>query len=364
MSKILVTTTELLSGMEIESYVKPIFANVVIGTNIFSDFSASLTDIFGGRSSTYEKKLQSLNDNALQILKSKASELGANCIIGLKINSQQISGKNVQMFMVSAYGTAVIARNISSVRQPTLSSKELDKSTVIEKAALIKLLNDSNNQEFKFTIQSIELILESKSEEFASLFLSKFIEFVKLNAYDENQNNAKKLLFEYFGTINPETTIPLLYEALRKESSERVIKELLLLIKEYDLVDIDQCLVMLDSEEISVKKIALIVLRYDKPTYIHDDINALQKTITKIENSFPNLSSTSIKKGFLSSNEKEVWICKCGKSNEMSTSYCFNCQYNAFGFKSDELQPATIITQLHNKVEALKEIFNHTTELV
>ncbi|WP_312190918.1 heavy metal-binding domain-containing protein [Sphingobacterium sp.] len=37
-----------------------IAANVVIGTNVFSDIGASYVDFFGGRSTSYEKKMQEM----------------------------------------------------------------------------------------------------------------------------------------------------------------------------------------------------------------------------------------------------------------------------------------------------------------
>jgi uncharacterized protein YbjQ (UPF0145 family) len=46
MKKILITTTESLHGWEIDTYLKPVFASVVIGANAFSDISASLTDVY------------------------------------------------------------------------------------------------------------------------------------------------------------------------------------------------------------------------------------------------------------------------------------------------------------------------------
>jgi uncharacterized protein YbjQ (UPF0145 family) len=357
MRKILVTTTELLSGWEIESYIKPLFANVVIGTNIFSDFSASLTDIFGGRSSSYEKKLQSLNDNALQILKSKASELGANCIIGLKINSQQINGKNVQMFMVSAYGTAVIARNFTTKNAGSILTKELDKSTVLDKAFLIKLLGDFKNDDFKLTMDALEFIVESKTEDFAPMILKKLRQS-SLNEFpDETQLQAKKLFVDYFAAINPQKSIDILYDALMVESDERFKKDILIILKTYDLVDFERCINILESEDLAKRKLALEILRYDKSTYVTDDIDKLENVALKIENSFPLISNVTTKKGFLSSSEKELWLCKCSQSNKLSTIYCNNCQNDQRGFRTDELQPIRIINQLKYKSQALKEIF-------
>ena len=38
----------------------------------------------------------------------RAKALGANAVVGLKIEFDEISGKGKSMFMVTAYGTAVI----------------------------------------------------------------------------------------------------------------------------------------------------------------------------------------------------------------------------------------------------------------
>ncbi|QQT61207.1 heavy metal-binding domain-containing protein [Sphingobacterium multivorum] len=47
----IVTTTNSIEGREISRYNDPIAANVVIGTNIFSDIGASYVDCFGDRHS-------------------------------------------------------------------------------------------------------------------------------------------------------------------------------------------------------------------------------------------------------------------------------------------------------------------------
>ncbi|WP_376787016.1 heavy metal-binding domain-containing protein [Sphingobacterium multivorum] len=50
----------------------PIAANVVIGTNIFSDIGASYVDFFGGRSTSYEKKMQEMYKGVTETLKQRA----------------------------------------------------------------------------------------------------------------------------------------------------------------------------------------------------------------------------------------------------------------------------------------------------
>lgn len=45
----IVTTTGNIEGGTIKRYIDTVYANTVVGTNLFSDFAASFTDIFGGK---------------------------------------------------------------------------------------------------------------------------------------------------------------------------------------------------------------------------------------------------------------------------------------------------------------------------
>ena len=358
MKKILLTTTESLHGWEIETYLKPVFSNVVVGAGFMSDFSASFTDLFGGRSNSYEKKLQAVNDSALQILQSKASEIGANCIIGLKVNVHQISGKNVQMFMVSAYGTAIVAKSLLTAKT-TNSLKEADKSTVVDKANLRGLLNDLESGNLKLTMTDLQLIVDSKASDFKDYIYKKLkkrtLEATELE--QQSQKDVERLYFEYFSLIEPLQSISVLYDALLNETDRSLINKILEIIKAFDLLDYEHCIKLLTSESLKIKKLALEILTYNKPVYIYEYITEIQKVTDIIRGSFPTLANLSTKKGFLSSNEKEVWICKCSKSNPVNERYCNSCANDQYGFIFEELQPNAVINDLNNKALALKELF-------
>lgn len=107
----IITTTSNIEGARIVEYLDLVSVNVVIGTNFFSDWMASVTDIFGGKSSTYQRKLDDVYEEALKRMEKKATKLGADAVVGLKMDFGEVSGKEKSMFMVSAIGTAVkIAR--------------------------------------------------------------------------------------------------------------------------------------------------------------------------------------------------------------------------------------------------------------
>lgn len=104
----IITTTNHIENNNIKQYLGIVNTNVVLGTNFFSDSAASLTDIFGGRSGSYESKLNLIYEKVTNELERKANYLKADAILGLQIDFDEINGKEKSMFMVSASGTAVV----------------------------------------------------------------------------------------------------------------------------------------------------------------------------------------------------------------------------------------------------------------
>src|SRR5689334_13190699 len=109
-----ITTASTIDGWHIDSYHGIVASHVVAGTGLFSDFAAGFADIFGRRSGSYQRQLSSLYQEALAHLQAKAEQLGANWLIGVAVDIDEISGKGMQMFMVTAIGTAVRASPTST----------------------------------------------------------------------------------------------------------------------------------------------------------------------------------------------------------------------------------------------------------
>ena len=59
----------------------------------------------------YDYNNNELYQKAYEALSMKASTMGANAVLGFKIDFDEISGKGVQMFMISVSGTAVKLKN-------------------------------------------------------------------------------------------------------------------------------------------------------------------------------------------------------------------------------------------------------------
>ncbi|MDA0902425.1 MAG: YbjQ family protein [Proteobacteria bacterium] len=101
------TTAFSFAENEIQTELKVISAECVFGMNIFRDFFAGLTDFFGGRSEASQKILRDARETCLYELKREAYELGADGIIGIDLDYQEISGKGKGMLFLVASGTAV-----------------------------------------------------------------------------------------------------------------------------------------------------------------------------------------------------------------------------------------------------------------
>ena len=105
----IVTTTQGVDGKKVTRYLGIVTGEAILGANIFRDLFAGIRDIVGGRSAAYEKELQRARRIALEELEERATELGANAVIGVDLDYEVLGGGN-GMLMVSASGTAVVVQ--------------------------------------------------------------------------------------------------------------------------------------------------------------------------------------------------------------------------------------------------------------
>lgn len=103
----LLTTTPSIEGHPIREYRGIISAETSIGANFVKDFFARITDVFGGRSGSYERVLREGKEAALVELTKEAQRLGANAVVGVKLDYEAV-GASGSMLMVVASGTAVV----------------------------------------------------------------------------------------------------------------------------------------------------------------------------------------------------------------------------------------------------------------
>lgn len=105
----IITTTPSIGGKEIIEYKGIVFGEVISGVNFLKDFTAGLSNFFGGRSSTYENELLQAREDALRELEERAIQKGANAVVGIDVDYEVLGADN-GMLMVTVSGTAVVVK--------------------------------------------------------------------------------------------------------------------------------------------------------------------------------------------------------------------------------------------------------------
>ncbi len=103
----ILTTTAMVEGKSVREYKGLVTGETIFGANVFKDIMASVRDIVGGRSTTYEKTIADARETSLREMIARAEALGANAVIGIDYDYETIGN----MLMVSVTGTAVVIDN-------------------------------------------------------------------------------------------------------------------------------------------------------------------------------------------------------------------------------------------------------------
>jgi uncharacterized protein YbjQ (UPF0145 family) len=107
----ILTTTDVIQGAQIESYLGIVTAEVVYGSNALRDFFAGIRDIIGGRTAGYERVFEQGQREAFLELQKRAQSLGANAVIGIEVDTGTISlDQSGVLLLITAVGTAVHVR--------------------------------------------------------------------------------------------------------------------------------------------------------------------------------------------------------------------------------------------------------------
>lgn len=353
-----ITTTSTIEGWSIQKYLGIVTYQLVIGANIFHDVFASFRDIFGGNAKAYQKDLQNMEEIALENLKKKASFLGANIIIGLRLDFDEVSGGGKTMFMLSASGTAVMGK----------SEKD---ETIEEQNKLITYdtLNfEINRERFRekvftssFSIQinnDIEKLLEYKIDA-----VEKVMNYIDkdISCLDEN----KDLINEYFLNVNKES----IDEYLKSESflliKNKTFKKLLDILEIVNWFDYDVIFTLLKSDNQIAHNRALYLLgNFENDFYSKDDIQKLAQLIELLSKTFKNYPILQISKGMFGK-EKDMWKCmNCGTMNPKESNTCTDagCSANIYGIPFNKINPEGLIISLKMKSLKLKQLLDLTNK--
>lgn len=104
----ILATTDVIQGRVVRQYLGVVTAEVVYGSNALRDFFAGIRDIVGGRTGSYERVFERGQQQALQELEQRAARLGANAVIGIKVDTGTINlDQTGVLLLITATGTAI-----------------------------------------------------------------------------------------------------------------------------------------------------------------------------------------------------------------------------------------------------------------
>ena len=360
--KVLVITTDNPSEGKIVKHLHPVTAHVVAGTNLFSDFFAGMSDIFGGRSGSYKKKLSSIYSEAIERIRQEAKRVGANGVVGLKIDIDEISGQGKSMFMITAIGTAVIIRK--EEKDSTVKSKgsdqfdRVDNETVQRLRHTKDLKQKAENGSLQFNSQVWDFLIQNRITEFFPFVIGKVEKMLgnptvytpdSINQFLENTAN-------YIRSLDMDDQKRVIYKSLMDPEISLEVEGILLSIVEEDLLmDFSEVRKLLQDKNLTVRKRGMILSTYDRPYYTTDEIDGYSELVKYIEINFPQRGSLTTKKQLLSSKEKEVWECECGKINDSDATYCGRCSLDIYGFSDTEIKPPRAAQIIKEKIILFSE---------
>lgn len=321
----IISTTNSIENACIIKYHDIVVSNAVLGTNLFSDIGASFTDFFGGFSDTYQDKLQLLYKSVVKDIENKASHLGANGIVGFKIDFDEISGKGKSMFMVSAVGTAV-SINILNNNLNNESETEFVTSTSLNDAVhRFKIIQKVKNNSF---ISDVDwsFILHNNIPEIAESLTDQYIKAKKKGEIDRTSHDVllMKNFANFFSGLEINVAISVAYSYVEKNPS--LFNQLIIDNNLFDAIYVS------DYLKNGKFDIAIPLLTANKPIYTNEDIDSFREIISIIKD-MPILGKFELSKGLLSK-EKEKYICPNGHKNDSTVVFCENCGLNIKGLDS------------------------------
>ncbi|KYG28098.1 YbjQ family protein [Alkalihalobacillus trypoxylicola] len=101
---IIVTTNEV-NSYEVKKVLGLVKGSTVQTKHIGRDFAAGLKSVVGGEIRGYSEMMEEAREIAIKRMKAEAEKLGANAIIGFRLQSSMVMQSASEII---AYGTAVV----------------------------------------------------------------------------------------------------------------------------------------------------------------------------------------------------------------------------------------------------------------
>ena len=100
----LLSNTEEIPGKQTTGFYGVVSGSTVRAKHAGRDMMAGLKNIFGGELKGYTELLQESRDQAIDRMKSQATQLGANAVINVRFSTSSVASGAAEIYV---YGTAV-----------------------------------------------------------------------------------------------------------------------------------------------------------------------------------------------------------------------------------------------------------------
>lgn len=325
----IVSTTNSLEGYEIKKYYGICTERIVVGAGVFSEFFAGFTDIFGGRSAKFEANLKELYDTAMDKVITNAVKKGADALIGVKMDIDEISGKNTQMFMITVSGTAVSINNLhtgegaNSLEVPRVLS-----GAMIERQIRKKLYTERLKSCTSITVFN-ELIGDLVNRNII-LPLHLLLEIINDTKLDFTEYEVTDKLEEYFELYEGDLLNEKFYGLIEANSKfTKTFVEVFGIFAKPDYKAISRLVDGLAFK--TLEKLVLPVLGKFKESYDQEDAAYIADICEKLDKLI-NTEVVDLSKGMFN---KDVWICTCNKKVPMDRVKC-DCGKSKNGLYGDQ----------------------------
>lgn len=343
----LITSSDNIPYSEIENQFGIVDSQIVVGANIFRDVFAGFRDLFGGETKGYKKDIDRMKNAALMSIKKQAKEKGANAVISLKIDLEELSGGGKSMFMINIYGSAIKLKEevfdgeMAQTVNSSFPSEEIDYFK--RKLRVIKEIEKSEDLLSDVNLNSLsEYNLWNKKNSFNILKSGSNSSGHELNELEENLSKIPTEFIVEFIDDNVDKIHQSLWAYIYNSLGEKNWFDFNFLEKHLNSPNhinrfraLDLCALERDFYE---RKEA------DHMEYLGNFI------LSDFDSSIPKISINKLMKN------KEVYVCpNCLQENESGKSNCI-CGANEYGL-SELLTPESIGKNLLETSKAIRLAF-------
>jgi len=345
----IITTTASIEGYRIVRHLGPISVHMVAGTNLFSDFFASVSDLVGGGSASYGRQLSGLYARATRQLEEEARKRGANAVVGLGIDFDELSAQGKSMFMLNALGTAV--RVMEADREAGRPGDPLDAETVARALRRRAVLRDLAKGGVVLTDDLWDFAAAERIEEFAAYAVAAVS---RTEESPLTRGDAIEKARPYFAALGAEAAARRLfpYLAPRDKTPSRVRNAAADLIRQLALMDYPLLLAVLDSPDVEAARRGLQVATAPRQLYAADDVERIRAVRERVRTRFvPRWERTTTKGMF--GREHAAWSCPCGGTPGAEDTCCPKCERDTYGLATGDVRPEEVGEYLDELLEVL-----------